>query len=222
MGALAAVALCPLAASAADDPDPEARYQAMLAAAKANPAATDWQALRFAFAERPANSPLIARAGLTAITAAEKASDWPALLDAAEKYLDVNWVDGRAHRAAGMAYAEMGRIKDSFREVDISGAIFESMVADGNGLSQEHAIAVISVVEEYELLAAMNWHRSGSQALLQSNDHFYDTIEAEDGNGRKATFWFQIDRVIAAEARVLSPDGAAPRQPGSPDPAHPQ
>ena len=37
---------------ATDGQEAEARYQRMLAAAKANPAATDWQALRFAYADR--------------------------------------------------------------------------------------------------------------------------------------------------------------------------
>jgi len=53
MLALLAAAFPQLAAArAAEAPDAEAIYQAMLAAAKANPAATDWQ-LRFAHADRP-------------------------------------------------------------------------------------------------------------------------------------------------------------------------
>jgi hypothetical protein len=37
--------------------DAEAKYQALLTAAKANPEAADWQALRFAYADRPSFSP---------------------------------------------------------------------------------------------------------------------------------------------------------------------
>lgn len=84
------------------------------------------------------------------------------------------------------------------------------MVAGGDGRSHEHAFVVISVAKESEMLAALRWHRSGSQALITGKDHSYDTIEGEDGNGKKATFWFQIDRVLAAEARMIYPSGAAP------------
>jgi hypothetical protein len=52
MLALAAAILCAVAPPAADAQDAEAKYQALLAAAKADPAAADWQALRFAYADR--------------------------------------------------------------------------------------------------------------------------------------------------------------------------
>ena len=59
-----------VAARTAEAPDAEAKYQAMLAAAKAAPAATDWQALRFAHADQPSFSLFAANDGRRAIDAA--------------------------------------------------------------------------------------------------------------------------------------------------------
>ncbi len=42
------------------------------------------------------------------------------------------------------------------------------------------------------------------QALVQSNGHAYDALTAVDQAGHKATYYFVIDRVLAAEAAALT------------------
>jgi hypothetical protein len=200
---LAAAFLLPIAVQAEDAPDAEAKYQAMLAAAMADPAATDWQALRFAYADRPSFSLFAANDGRKAIREAQAAPDWEGLLAAANKVLDVDYVDGEAHLAAALAYSQLGKSDDAKREQTIAMGIFKSMMLNGDGKSREHAFVVISIAEEYELMAALRHHRAGVQALHREADHAYDTIEAAGPNGDKVIFYFQIDRVVAAEARML-------------------
>jgi hypothetical protein len=142
MAALLTVAiLSPAAVAAEDAPDAEAeaKYQAMLTAAKADPAATDWQALRFAYADRPSFSLFAVSAGLKAIHEARAAHDWPGLVAAADKVFEINYADGEAHRAASVAYYMLGKSDDAEREKAIAVAIFKSMMRNGDGKSREHA-----------------------------------------------------------------------------------
>jgi hypothetical protein len=195
---LAAVILQPVSARA----DAEAKYQAMLAAAKSDPAATDWQALRFAYAERPSFSLFAANDGLKAIHQALAAGDWQGLLDAANKMFDIDYVDGEAHLAAAAAYVRLGKSDDARREHAIAMGIFKSMMPNGDGKSREQAFVVISVAEEYELMRARQ-RRVVHQSLVQAAGHAYDVLEATGQDGDKVTFYFLIDRVMAAEARML-------------------
>jgi hypothetical protein len=206
LAAVLAVALLRAAAVRADGgQDAEGRYQAMLAAAKANPDRTDWQTLRFAYADRPSFSLFAADAGRKAMRAARDAHDWQALLDAANKAIDAVYVDGEAHQQAFMALGQLGKLGDAVREQEIATGIFKSMMPNGDGKSREHAFVVISIAEEYELIAAQRWRRVGSQALLHDKDHSYDMIEVAGADGEKFELYFQIDRVVASEARMLQP-----------------
>jgi hypothetical protein len=196
---LAAAILQPVAVRAADEP----KYKTMLAAAKADPAGTDWQVLRFAYADRPSFSLHAADSGLKTMREARNAHDWEALLDAANKAIDAVYVDGEAHQQAFLALGQLGKLGDAIREQEIATGIFKSMMPNGDGKSREHAFVVISVAEEYELMAAMRRRRVGSQALIHDTDHSYDMIEVAGPDGEKVDLYVQIDRVVAAEARML-------------------
>jgi hypothetical protein len=201
---LAATVLLSAAVQAADRPDAEAKYQAMLAAAKANPAATDWQALRFAYANRPSFSLFVANEGRKAMHAALAASDWQGLLDAANKLIDIDYVDGEAHMAAGTAYGKLGGHPDEEkREHAIATGLFRSMRPNGNGKSREGAFVVISVAEEYELVVSVLKRRVTEQRLVSAAGHVYDELDTAGKEGDKVTYYFQIDCVNAAEARML-------------------
>jgi len=43
------------------------------------------------------------------------------------------------------------------------------------------------------------------QALMQQGGHSYDAITALDGKGESATYYFLVDRVLAAEAKLMTP-----------------
>lgn len=202
--AVAALAPAPALAQAGDRPDIEATYQALLTAAKANPDAADWQALRFAYAELPSFSMNVAGDGRREIHAARAAHDWQGMLTAANKILDVDYVDGEAHLAIALADGELGKAEDSAREQKIGVAILKSVMGGQDGQSPEHAFVVISVAEEYELMAARERHVV-RQSLQNANGHSYDVIEATGKDGDTKTFYFQIDRVTAAEMRLFAP-----------------
>jgi hypothetical protein len=61
---------------------------------------------------------------------------------------------------------------------------------------------VISVDEEYALMAARRY-RVVQQRLIQTGGHAYDTLDPVGPDGAKVTFYFLIDRVLAAQSRAL-------------------
>jgi hypothetical protein len=198
--------------TAAEAPGAEAKYQALLAAAKANPEVADWQALRFAYADRPSFSPFPDLKSRKAIDAAVKAGDWQGVLAAANTALDANYVDGNTHMVAMMAYTKLGRTDEAQREQSIATAIFKSMMQNGDGKSPKQAFVVISVDEEYALMASRR-HRVVQQRLLQTGLHSYDALDTVGPDGAPVTFYFLIDRVLAAQSRALGlkPKGGAPK-----------
>jgi hypothetical protein len=197
---LAAASLQPVAARADDGADAEAKYQAMLAASKADPAATDWQAFRFAYADRPSFSLFAVDDGLKDIHEARDVEDWPGLLAAAGKVLDINYGDGEAHLQSAVASAVLAKFDDAKRERAIAMAIFKSMRLNGDGKSPEKAFVVISAAEEYELMRAGQF-RVVNQSLVQEAGHAYDVFEVTKPHGGNITFYFQIDHMMAAKAR---------------------
>jgi tetratricopeptide (TPR) repeat protein len=131
-----------------------------------------------------------------------KAGDWQELLPAANKALDANYVDADAHMAATMAYMKLGRPDEAKREQAIAVAIFKSIMRNGDGKSPGQAFVVISVAEEYALMAARRY-RVVQQRLLQTGRHAYDALDTVGPDGAKVTFYFLVDRVLAAQSRAL-------------------
>ncbi len=197
----AALALAP--ASYAADTAAEAHYRDLLQQAKSG-GPVDWQALRFAYADRPAFTPDSDDPDRAAMMKALGRHDWQASLDAANKVFEHNYVDGIAHRVAGIADRRLGRESEAANEMAKADGIFASIKAGQDGQSFEHAFVVIAVSEEYDVMLDMNV-RPGNQSLNHHGDHTYDVIETTDAAGKAATYYFQIDRVWAAEQRMFSP-----------------
>ena len=199
---LACAAFQPALAFAAD-PDPEAAYQALLAAAKSGTGPIDWQALRFAYADRPSYAPDDDTDDRRAMFVAVNAHDWATVLAKANKVLDKNYTDGMAHHSAGAADVALGHPDDGMKERAMAEGIFQS-IRTGDGLSFEHAFTVISVAEEYDLLATMGVDLD-QQALSNSDGHVYDVMTVHDDSGKTVVYYFNIDREWAAETKMFAP-----------------
>jgi hypothetical protein len=200
-------ALCGAVQAAPNDAD--ARYQAMVAAAKADPQTVDWQALRFAFADRPSFMQLNMSLNDTRkkMLAARRSRDFNELLAQANAIIDQDYVDGQAHMLAGVAMAALQQ-PDAAREQSTAIAILKS-IQTGDGLTPGTAFTVISVSEEYELMFARQ-RKVNRQLLQNANGHAYDVLETTGRNGDAVTFYFLIDRVMAAEAKAFASKAERP------------
>jgi hypothetical protein len=184
--------------------DPEARYQALLAVAKAGDKPVDWQALRFAYADRPgytATQEGDERLHDLAMRQAFTGADYAGAIVEAKQVIDEDFVDPEVHLIASQAYAKSGFAGEADKERAIAIALLTS-IQSGDGHSTAGAFPVISVKEEYVLMATHGL-RITSQSLVKEGGHSYDLLATVDRNGAASTFYFQIDRVLAADSHVL-------------------
>lgn len=200
--ALAAMQAMPVQAQ----DDAEAHYQTLLAAAKSGDAPVDWQALRFAYADRKDFDGQFDSPDRRAMFDAAARRDWPASLAAANRVLDKTYVDGMAHFSAGAADLALGHPDDAQREKAMAEGIFAS-IRTGDGLSFEHAFTVIAIDEEYDLLITMGVE-PGTQGLVNNGDHTYDVFDTKDTNGKPVRYYFNIDHEWAAETRPFKALGS--------------
>ena len=179
----------------------------MEVAAKADPKVADWQALRFAFADKPGFMALNMSLNETRkkMLAARRSGDFQTLLAQANAIIEKDYVDGQAHMLAAAAMSALQQPDAAAREQSIAVAIFKS-IQTGDGLTPATAFTVISVSEEYELMAARQ-RQVTRQSLQNINGHAYDVLNTTGRDGDAVTFYFLIDRVMAAEAKEFAPKG---------------
>ena len=204
--AVLAFAAAQAAPALAQDADPVAHYNDLLAAAKSGSGPVDWAALRYAYADLPDFDGQFDGADRQLMFAASTRHDWDTVLTIATRILDKNYVDGMAHHAAGAAELSLGRTQDGLRDKAMADAIFAS-IRTGDGLSYEHAFTVIAIDEEYDLLITMDVPDIGTQSLQQHDGHTYDVFATKDADGNTVTYYFNIDREWAAETRPFKAMG---------------
>jgi hypothetical protein len=200
---LACLLLIPLSEASANEA--EDKYRALLTAAQADPAAADWQALRFAYSETTAFSVMDDwRSGeRKAVYDAFGKGDYASMLDHASKIIARDFVDLLAHRDAAVAYKHLNKTAEFEKESLIADGLIKS-VETSDGLSTQSPLTVISVEEEYEYLITQFRHVT-RQALLHADGHAYDLMSTVDESGKAQDYYFLIDRVLAAEAKQLQP-----------------
>jgi hypothetical protein len=184
-------------------PDPEAAWQALLAQAKADPGAVDWQALRFAYAARPTFTPFTQSAAKRTMFQAAEKGDCAAALPAAKALIEERYIDADAHMVAAFCQENGGDPAGAQVERAIGAALIHS-IETGDGRTPSTAFTVIDVDEEYSTLRALGLHVT-SQTLISKVGHSYDALATTDEKGQTATYYFLVDRVLAAEAASLRP-----------------
>jgi hypothetical protein len=194
-----------MASAAAPTPpdDTEAHYQALLATAKATAPRADWGALRLAYSRRAAFRAFAQSAAKRQMFEAAQNGDCPTALPAARAALEEAYIDVDAHMVAAFCEDAAGDKTAAQLDRDIGAGLVAS-IETGDGLSTGSAFTPIDVDEEYAVMRALGAHVT-DQALVQAGGHSYDALTAVDQAGHKATYYFLIDRVLAAEAATLRP-----------------
>ena len=192
-----ALALVASAASAAVvAQDAEGRYQTLLAAAKAHAPNADWTALRLAYADRPGFKAFTHRAARREMLQAANAGNCAQALQSAKAVIEDTYVDADAHMIAAYCEDAVGKPIAAKLDRDIGAGLLNS-IETGDGFSPATAFAVIDVDEEYAVTRALGL-RVASQTLIQQGGHAYDVLEAADDKGQHVTYYFLVDRVLAA------------------------
>jgi hypothetical protein len=186
--------------AAAFDAASEARYQNLLAAAKApGDLQVDWGVLRFAYADSAEFDLTGARtdAARKAMFAAVNAGDPKAALVQARLILAQDYVDIDAHLVADLASNKLGDAATASHEHEIVLGLLRS-IRTSDGASPATALKVITVGEEYAMMRAFDMTVTG-QALMQDGGHSYDRLSVTDPDGKPLIIYFLIDSIVAAE-----------------------
>jgi hypothetical protein len=193
--------------------DAEGRYQVLLAEAKASAPNVDWGQLRLAFAERPSFRVFAQSAAKREMLKDANSGDCASALKTAKAVIEEAYIDADAHMVAAFCEDAAGDGAAAKLDRDIGAGLIKS-IETGDGLSPASAFTVIDVDEEYALMRALG-RRVGSQALVQQGGHSYDALQTSDDKGQRATYFFLVDRVLAAEAAALSPGAVSEGGPPS-------
>ena len=210
---LAAALSASIASAAAPAQDPEARYQALLTAAKANAPNVDWAELRLAYASRPGFQVISQSAARTQMLQAANASNCKDALPSARAVMAEDYVDADAHMVAAFCEDAAGDAAASKLDRDIGVGLIRS-IETGDGLSAATAFTPITVDEEYALMRALG-QTVQSQDLVRQGGHAYDVLSTLDEKGQRGAYWFVIDRVLAAESAALAPGAVSEGGPPS-------
>jgi hypothetical protein len=193
--------------------DAEGRYQAMLAEAKANAPNVDWASLRLAYAQRPGFQVFAQSAARRQMLQAANASNCKDALPSAKAVIAEDYVDADAHFVAAFCEDAAGDATASKLDRDIAVGLIRS-IQTGDGLSAQTAFTVINVDEEYAVMRALGL-KVQDQALVQQAGHSYDRLQTLDQHGQKATYFFLVDRVVAAESAAMTPGAVSEGGPPS-------
>ena len=187
--------------SPAQAQDAAARYQALLADAKAGKP-VDWQALRFADADSPGFSAVGAGDLHKQMAAAFQAGDFKSAAAVSKQISDADFVDVGAHIFGDLAAQKLGDQAGAAREHQIAAGLLRSIMT-GDGLSKAGAFTVIRVDEEYVLMGVIHMKVRKQSLITGDGGHSYDILDVVDEKGGEHTYYFQIDRALAAEAALL-------------------
>ncbi|MGH6970677.1 MAG: hypothetical protein ACREEQ_03620, partial [Caulobacteraceae bacterium] len=111
----------------------------------------------------------------------------------AESYVDID-----AHMIAAFCEENAGDAAAARLDRDIGLGLVKS-IETGDGLTPAGAFTPIDVAEEYAVMRALGLSVT-EQSLVRQDGHAYDALTAADAHGHQATYYFLIDRMLAAEA----------------------
>jgi hypothetical protein len=199
---IAILLLLPLALPAAAASDADSKYEKLLAAAKSGQP-VDWQALRFAYADSSGFEVFVMKSREThkAMNEAFRAGDYARALVQANLIIDQNYLEIDAHAISEIANEKLGNSDEAKKQHSIVVGLVKS-IRTGDGRTPETAFTVITVHEEYNVMRILGL-RPQRQTLISYGGHHYDVHDVADKDGHGQKLYFQIDRVIAAEAALL-------------------
>jgi hypothetical protein len=181
----------------------DSKYRDLLTAAKSGQP-VDWQALRFAYAASSGFDLVGTKSAETrkAMMEALRSNDYAGALVHANLILDQNYVDIDAHFISEIANTKLGNTDEAKKQHSIVIGLLQS-IRTGDGKTPQTAFTVITVHEEYSLIGILGLRRQ-QQILIEDGGHHYDVLDVVNKEGQSQKLYFQVDRVLAAEAALLS------------------
>jgi hypothetical protein len=182
-----------------------AKYETLLAQAKRADPATDFTALRFAYADTAQYDPydVDINAAKAVLRHAAGSGRCASALQAAAEVLKRNYVDIESHAASALCLQKRGNAKARLHDF-IARGLVRSILASGDGKAPKTAYVAITRDEEYALLSTQGL-RSTRRSLVSLDGHAFDRAEVVDSAGAASIVYFSVDRIVT-RATVWPPD----------------
>ena len=205
------LAIAAFAVAAAAEPASVKSYAELVAQAESGDAATDYTALRMAYAASDDYDPYGTATGekFNSIWPAFQAKDCAKVLPLADEMLKADFTLVSVHVLRSDCLRTNGDGARADREEAIARGLMASLKASGDGKSPKTAFVVVTMSEERFLLVGLGLHEE-KQSLISDGGHVYDLIEGsnEKPDGPSSAF-FNVDALFAGMARQFQKPGAA-------------
>lgn len=183
-------------------------YSALVAKAAAHDATTDFRALRLAYLDSKAHE----RAGAQlekadrlreAMFMAARAQDHATVRSNAEQILSIDYTDLWAHKLLRQSCVALKDQPCAELHHFVEFGLLDSIMHSGDGKSCATGWEAVQIAEEYFVLGMMGV-KSEMQSLVQDGGHNCDAMQGTDPKGAKVTYYFNIDAMMAAEAKMFA------------------
>jgi hypothetical protein len=195
--------------STGSSPDPkgaptDSTYDELVERAKRNDQTVELTELRFAYlrsnAYRESAFSMDLRSLRLRLQEAMKAGEHAKVREIAEQMIAIRFIDLGAQKALRQSCRALGDEECAKRGDWLSVGLFKSVLAGRDGKTCATGWRVVSVDEEYFVLA-MSGFRLSKQALVKDGG-VCDKMEGTDETGAPATYYFDVGEMLAAEANL--------------------
>ena len=169
------------------------RYEDLLAAAKAESAGANFEALRLAYTLMPGYHPYLGleTALNPAMFSALQAGEFDKALEMAQRLLASNYVSIDGHYVAWQSFEALDNGERALHHRALVDGLLESISASGDGASTDSAYQVISNQEMYSFLG-LHGMEPRSLSLLRAGKNTYNRVSAVDENNHRKEIYFDI------------------------------
>ena len=204
-GPILAAALFGLAAAPAETPAPS--FAALVAQAESGDPATDYTALRMAYAASDGYDGY----GITVHDLYGQL--WPdfqakrcdKVIATSDKMLKIDYTLATVHFIRSDCFKQTGDSARAGREEAIGRGLAKSLLASGDGTGVDTAFVVVTMAEERFLLTYLDMDEE-RQALIVKNGHQFDLITGKNRKtGAEQAAYFNVDALFAGMERQLHP-----------------
>jgi hypothetical protein len=176
----------------------EPSYEDLVAQVKSGKLDIDYTALRLSFASSPLYDPYGAVLSKAKdMISAYGAGDCTAAIARAKEILEINFVQMDAHMVTGLCLKKAGDEDGARKERVVYDGLVNSVLKSGDGKTPPTAFSVISINEEYKVLAALGL-APVTQSLVNAQGSSFDRFDAKTKTaGDAVTLYFNVDRMLA-------------------------
>jgi hypothetical protein len=114
---------------------------------------------------------------------------WDEVVKVADSILRSNFTRARAHVLKAYAQDKLGQ--DPRFHATMGHGLLDSILATGDGQSEDTAYHVLFVEEEYDVLGHRRLHKH-RQDLIEADGRHFDLLSAESEEGTTVQVWFDI------------------------------